>query len=96
MTLLNMASAMVAGWVRADPGMAARILIGQLRENQKPTMAGLELGGVSDDYHVLFLQGGASLQFSMVPMNLLPADRMQPVTSLRVKSVIASVVEASA
>ena len=24
-------------------------------------------------YHVLFLQGGASLQFSMVPMNLLPA-----------------------
>jgi phosphoserine aminotransferase len=25
-------------------------------------------------YHVLFLQGGASLQFSMVPMNILPAD----------------------
>ena len=24
---------------------------------------------------MLFLQGGASLQFSMVPMNLLPADR---------------------
>src|SRR4029450_7140516 len=31
------------------------------------------LAGVSKDYHVLFLQGGASLQFSMVPMNLLPA-----------------------
>ena len=30
------------------------------------------LGGVPDNYHVLFLQGGASLQFSMVPMNLLP------------------------
>jgi phosphoserine aminotransferase len=30
------------------------------------------LGGVPDDYHVLFLQGGASLQFTMVPMNLLP------------------------
>lgn len=30
------------------------------------------LAGVSDHYHVLFLQGGASLQFSMVPMNLLP------------------------
>ena len=29
------------------------------------------LGGISDDYAVLFLQGGASLQFSMVPMNLL-------------------------
>ena len=31
-----------------------------------------ELGGIPDDYQVLFLQGGASLQFSMVPMNLLP------------------------
>jgi phosphoserine aminotransferase len=30
-----------------------------------------ELAGIPDDYHVLFLQGGASLQFSMVPMNLL-------------------------
>lgn len=31
-----------------------------------------DLAGISDDYHVLFLQGGASMQFSMVPMNLLP------------------------
>ena len=30
------------------------------------------LAGVPDNYRVLFLQGGASLQFSMVPMNLLP------------------------
>ena len=30
------------------------------------------LASIPDDYHVLFLQGGASLQFSMVPMNLLP------------------------
>jgi phosphoserine aminotransferase len=30
------------------------------------------LAGIPDDYKVLFLQGGASLQFSMVPMNLLP------------------------
>ena len=29
------------------------------------------LAGIPDDYAVLFLQGGASLQFSMVPMNLL-------------------------
>ena len=37
--------------------------------------AGLrELLGIPDDYHVLFLQGGASLQFSMVPMNFLAAD----------------------
>ena len=34
-----------------------------------------ELAGIPDDYAVLFLQGGASLQFSMVPQNLLPADR---------------------
>lgn len=27
---------------------------------------------LSDDYEVLFLQGGASLQFSMVPLNLMP------------------------
>jgi phosphoserine aminotransferase len=31
-----------------------------------------ELMSVPDNYHVLFLQGGASLQFSMIPMNLLP------------------------
>ena len=29
------------------------------------------LAGVPEDYHVLFLQGGASQQFAMVPMNLL-------------------------
>ncbi len=29
------------------------------------------LMGVPDDYHVLFLQGGATSQFAMVPMNLL-------------------------
>ena len=29
------------------------------------------LAGVPPNYKVLFLQGGASLQFSMVPMNLL-------------------------
>jgi phosphoserine aminotransferase len=30
-----------------------------------------ELGGIPPNYKVVFLQGGASLQFSMVPMNLL-------------------------
>jgi len=30
-----------------------------------------KLAGVPADYHVLFLQGGATLQFSMVPMNML-------------------------
>src|SRR6185437_2340447 len=33
-----------------------------------------KLAGIPDNYKVLFLQGGASLQFSMAPMNLLPAD----------------------
>src|SRR5678816_4194503 len=33
-----------------------------------------ELMGIPDNYHVLFLQGGASLQFSMVPINFLPSD----------------------
>jgi len=37
--------------------------------------AGLrELLGIPDNYRILFLQGGASLQFSMVPLNFLPAD----------------------
>lgn len=35
----------------------------------------LELMGLNDDYRVLFLQGGASLQFSMVPMNFLTAGK---------------------
>lgn len=33
------------------------------------------LGGIPDNYRVLFLQGGASLQFAMVPMNFLSAGR---------------------
>ena len=32
-----------------------------------------KLAAIPDNYQILFLQGGASLQFSMVPMNLLPA-----------------------
>jgi len=31
--------------------------------------------GIPSDYSVLFLQGGATLQFNMIPRNLLPADR---------------------
>ena len=34
-----------------------------------------DLLGLSDAFKVLFLQGGASLQFSMVPMNFLGDDR---------------------
>jgi phosphoserine aminotransferase len=34
-----------------------------------------QLLGVPDDYHVLLLQGGASQQFAVVPMNLLPPGK---------------------
>lgn len=34
-----------------------------------------ELFGIPDNYHVLFLQGGASTQFAMLPMNLLRPGR---------------------
>lgn len=34
-----------------------------------------ELLGLGDDYCVLFMGGGASLQFSMVPMNFLGAGQ---------------------
>ncbi|HEY9724156.1 MAG TPA: 3-phosphoserine/phosphohydroxythreonine transaminase [Oscillatoriaceae cyanobacterium] len=34
-----------------------------------------ELLAVPSNYKVLFLQGGASMQFAMVPMNLLPPER---------------------
>ena len=31
--------------------------------------------GIDERYHVLFIQGGASLQFAMIPMNFLPAGK---------------------
>lgn len=34
-----------------------------------------ELLGLGEDYRVLFLQGGASTQFAMVPLNFLPPGR---------------------
>jgi phosphoserine aminotransferase len=34
-----------------------------------------KLMGISDEYHVLFLQGGASTQFAMVPLNLMTEKR---------------------
>ncbi|QSH41164.1 3-phosphoserine/phosphohydroxythreonine transaminase [Lentisphaerota bacterium ZTH] len=32
-----------------------------------------DLMEISDDYEICFIQGGASMQFAMIPMNLLPA-----------------------
>lgn len=34
-----------------------------------------ELMEIPDDYEILFLQGGASLQFSMIPMNFLSKEK---------------------
>ena len=34
-----------------------------------------EMAGIPDNYKVLFLQGGASLQFGMIPMNFLTKDQ---------------------
>ena len=34
----------------------------------------IDLLQINSDYEVLFIQGGATLQFSMVPMNLINAD----------------------
>jgi len=33
------------------------------------------IAGIGDDHHVLFLQGGATLQFAMIPMSFLTATR---------------------
>ncbi|WP_078408568.1 3-phosphoserine/phosphohydroxythreonine transaminase [Priestia abyssalis] len=44
----------------------------QVLENAKSSLK--ELLSIPDTYEILFLQGGASLQFSMVPMNFLSAD----------------------
>jgi phosphoserine aminotransferase len=61
----------------ALPGVGMSIL--EISHRSKPFEAILAqaeadirtLAGVPANYHVIFLQGGASLQFSMVPMNLL-------------------------
>ena len=36
----------------------------------------LELMNLGDDYEVLFIQGGASLQFAMIPMNFASKDKL--------------------
>lgn len=45
-----------------------------LKEYQEAVALIQEVGNVPDDYEVLFLQGGASLQFAMVPMNFLSKE----------------------
>jgi phosphoserine aminotransferase len=65
--------------LRALPGVGMSILeISHRSPAFEEIMAGAEsdlrtVGAIPDNYRVLFLQGGASLQFSMVPLNLLAA-----------------------
>jgi phosphoserine aminotransferase len=60
------------------PGVGMSILeVSHRSKAFEDILAGCEadlrtLAKIPEGYHVLFLQGGASLQFSMVPMNLLP------------------------
>jgi len=63
----------------ALPGVGMSVL--EISHRSKPFAAIIdaarrdlrELASIPANYQILFLQGGASLQFSMVPMNLLPA-----------------------
>ena len=63
----------------ALPGVGMSVLeISHRSKTFEAIIAGREadirkLAGIPANYQVLFLQGGASLQFSMVPMNLLAA-----------------------
>jgi len=43
-------------------------IIAEARQDLKSLLS------IGDNYELLFLQGGASLQFSMVPLNLMPPD----------------------
>jgi phosphoserine aminotransferase len=59
----------------AGTGMAVMELSHRSKEfsaiNDQTNQLLVELFGIPDNFKVLFLQGGASLQFAMVPMNLL-------------------------
>jgi phosphoserine aminotransferase len=65
----------------ALPGVGMSILeISHRSKTFEDTLARTEadlraLGNIPASHKVLFLQGGASLQFSMVPMNLLPSGK---------------------
>ena len=65
------------GDLASFPGVGMSLL--EMSHRSKPVQEMIEsaeedirkLAGIPDNYHILFLQGGASLQFSMAPMNLL-------------------------
>lgn len=63
-----------------DSGMAVMELSHRSKEydmiHDKAILLLRKLMSIPDDYEVLFLQGGASLQFSMIPMNILPKNKV--------------------
>jgi len=59
--------------------------------NEKAEQSLRRLLAIPEDYAVLFLQGGASLQFAMVPMNLYVADK--PVDMLHTGAWTAKAIE---
>lgn len=50
-------------------GAAFTKVIDEARDNCR------KLGGIPDDFEILFLQGGATTMFALIPMNLLPQGR---------------------
>ncbi|MFF0650659.1 aminotransferase class V-fold PLP-dependent enzyme, partial [Bacillus velezensis] len=62
-----------------DTGMSVMELSHRSTEydavHQKAKSLLKELMDIPDDYDILFLQGGASLQFSMLPMNFLTPEK---------------------
>ncbi|HEV2836505.1 MAG TPA: aminotransferase class V-fold PLP-dependent enzyme, partial [Pyrinomonadaceae bacterium] len=62
------------------PGVGMSVMeISHRSKTFDDVLAGAEAGvrellNIPENYRILFLQGGASLQFSMVPINFLPAD----------------------
>jgi len=63
----------------ALPGVGMSVM--EISHRSKPFEAVIQeceanirkLAGIPENYHVMFLQGGATLQFAMVPLNLLAA-----------------------
>lgn len=58
-------------------GIAEHSHRGKLFERiiQETEESARRLAGIPDNYKILFIQGGATQQFAMVPMNLLPGGR---------------------
>ncbi len=63
----------------ADTGMSVLEISHRSKEYEQVNAEAMDrirgLLGLGSDYHVLFLQGGASTQFAMLPMNFLPGGR---------------------